>query len=741
VNYLVLTLLAGMFAPADATTLIEGGKAKCSIVVPDRASPTVQRAAGELASYLEKISGAKPAIVTESRAGSERRIDVGPTRQALARLPEGFLGDEERLLVRSVPEGVILCGGGDRGTLYAVYRFLERVGCRWLAPDCELVPRQPTVSVAALELDTRPAFAWRLFSGARAGNTAAERWGLKMGMNGFYPAASARQTGACLYYPEGCVGVHAYAQIMPPKEYFAAHPEWYPLVNGKRVPSLPHGGQLCVTAPGLADQFAANVKRFFDADPACQVVSISPNDDHGWCDCPACVALDRKLCGARMTKQGLNAARPFMGDRVFWFANEVAARVAKQYPDKKLLVLSYINYAEPPDTIRPLGNVVPFLCHYAPADYSRPINDPASEANRQFNDALRRWVKITPEVMLYSYVSKSQWLRLPRPVLANFSADVKYLYSLGVRRYYCQSSLSDWDLDGPLYYVIARLLWDPAADPGAIAAEWVRLMFGPAAAEIQGYYDAVVASARKTGKPFAGAPARELPGLFDHALLDEAMAALERAERAAVEEPFKGRVAKVARLFRYGYWMVMAIDAYEEYARTQEPKLLQEAVADGRKALGYWKEPKAAEMVQAWVQRADSIRFMGVVGQGFGKEEIKGGRKCWNADETGPGDRARGWATLEIPTPDPTKAVTLEIDVWGTSSLSSIVVNTKDGEWNRVPPKGKLSKKEQWDTLVFHIPARLLNPERKVQRVGFGGGDSQVWIAEVRVKGEQQASR
>ena len=37
--------------------------------------------------------------------------------------------------------------------------------------------------------------------------------------------------------------------------------------------------------------------------------------------------LDNRLCRGRMTKQGLGTDRPFRGDRVFWFANEVARRV------------------------------------------------------------------------------------------------------------------------------------------------------------------------------------------------------------------------------------------------------------------------------------------------------------------------------------------------------------------------------------------------------------------------------
>jgi hypothetical protein len=180
--------------------------------------------------------------------------------------------------------------------------------------------------------------------------------------------------------------------------------------------------------------------------------------------------------------------------------------------------------------------------------------------------------------------------------------------------------------------------------------------------------------------------------------------------------------------------MVMAIDAHHVYRESLDPVDLKTAVDSAHKALGYWKEPKAAEEVQSWIKAGKSIRSMGVAAQFFGEQEIKGGRKCWNSDETGPGDGAQGWATLRVPTPDPSRPVTLEIDVWGTSSLSAIVVRTASGAWQPARPESRLSRKEQWDTLVYRIPARLLDPDRKVQRIGFGGSDSQVWIAEVRVK-------
>jgi hypothetical protein len=302
--------------------------------------------------------------------------------------------------------------------------------------------------------------------------------------------------------------VHTWWKIVPNDPYFEKHPEWYSLLGGKRVPGDVHGRQLCVTASGLADGFAANVIRVFDDDPKCRLMSISPNDGYGWCQCPACIDLDKRMCGGRTTKQGLGAERPFRGDRVFWFANEVATRVAEKHPDKKLLVLAYVNYAEPPDTVRPHPNVVPFLCHYAPADYARAINDPASEPNSQF----------------------------------------------------------------------------------------------------------------------------------------------------------------------------------------------------------------------------------GVPASGIGDAEEKGGRRCWNSDETGVGDNANGWATFIVRTTDHSQPIVVEMDVWGESTLGGIVINSRRGVWNRVGPDKRLSRKPQWDTMVYQIPARLLDPTRIGQTIGFGGADSQVWVANIRYR-------
>ncbi|MBD3292657.1 MAG: DUF4838 domain-containing protein, partial [Armatimonadia bacterium] len=474
-----LAILIGTL-PAMAVVLVDGGECRATIVVPADASEIVRFAAAELSDYLEQISGATVPMVSEGEAVEGVPVHIGATSVGGEYTP----ADPEGIRILVDADRVLLCGGSDRATAFAAYRFLERLGCRWLALDEEFVPRIETIEVPEVDVETTPAFNMRTFV---ARNEERRIWGLKMGMNGFYsPGDVDLHKG--YYLPAEATGCHVYHQIIPAEMYFEEHPEWFPLLQGERRPGELHGAQLCVTADGLADEFARRAIDIFDRDPNLKAMSISPNDGRGWCECEECMALDERLCGSRTTQQGLAGERPFRGDRVFWFANEVAERVAEVHPDKLLLVLAYINYAEPPDTIVPADNVVPWLCHYAPADYSRPINDPTSEPNAQFNELLVDWAEQAPHLLFYSYVSKSMWWQLPRPVTDTFAADVKYLHDLGIRRYYCQSSLSDWPEAGPLYYVIAKLLWDPSQDPDAIAGDWVNHMFGPSAEEMSDFY-------------------------------------------------------------------------------------------------------------------------------------------------------------------------------------------------------------------------------------------------------------
>ena len=723
-------MVCSLAGPAMALALVKDGRAQATIVVPDEVTTSVQYAADELARYVEQISGAVLPVVPESGPVKGGAVHVGPTQVAREYVPT----EPERIVVKATADHLVICGGSDRGTLFAVYRFLEELGCRWLAPDQEYVPEKTTVDVQGMDVDTAPVFSMRTFVSRQEEKRV---WGVKVGMNGFFTSEGVDLHGGGYYLPASAPSCHAYYKIIPAEMYFEAHPEWFPLQQGQRRPGALHGAQLCVTASGLAEEFARRVVEIFDEDPNLRLMSISPNDGRGWCECPECGALDERLCGSRTTKQGLAGESPFVGDRVFWFANQVAEHVARKHPDKLLLVLSYINYAEPPDTVVPARNVVPWLCHYAPADYSRSISDATSEPNAQFNELLVRWARQAPHLLFYSYVSKSMWWRLPRPVTRTFAADVKYLYSLGIRRYYCQSSLNDWPEAGPLYYVICKLLWDPSRDPDEIVRDWVSHMFGPAAEHMMAFYSAVEDSIRDSGQSFSDNPPRHVPGLYSHEHLERARQHVAAALESAVgNETVLARVKRVEEIFRYGQHMIAALEAAHQFGKGPSVGLMATIEEHTSKA---W-EIYPYRYSKRYFDGIRMYRQFGVVCSGFGQAEEKGGRTCWNSDETGLGDNRAGWATFFPEIQDAGRSLRLEMDVWGTSNLQQIVINTggerksyaAGGIWKPVSPRTALSGKEQWDTLVFDIPTELLAPGKTVQAIGFGGSDSQVWVAAIR---------
>jgi hypothetical protein len=89
---------------------------------------------------------------------------VGQTESVKRLLPDvdwkslGYDG----IVIKAKGQHLILAGGRPRGTLYAVYTFLEDiVGCRWWTSSEEDVPHRPTLAFAAPNITYIPALSVR----------------------------------------------------------------------------------------------------------------------------------------------------------------------------------------------------------------------------------------------------------------------------------------------------------------------------------------------------------------------------------------------------------------------------------------------------------------------------------------------------------------------------------------------------------------------------------------------------
>ena len=110
--------------------LVVDGVSDYVIVRGENAYISEVTASTELQSYLKQISGVEIPIVTDSTAPVAKEIVVGKTnRESDGEFNRDELGNDG-LVIKSNGQKLFLVGGEKRGTLYAVYTFLEEyLGC------------------------------------------------------------------------------------------------------------------------------------------------------------------------------------------------------------------------------------------------------------------------------------------------------------------------------------------------------------------------------------------------------------------------------------------------------------------------------------------------------------------------------------------------------------------------------------------------------------------------------------
>lgn len=140
------------FGNANSTpiTLVQDGKPAAAIVINHEASPSEMHGAKELQMFLQMISGAFLPIYQDNESVQGTMILVGNSAklQEIAKdIKFSDFGDEG-FIIKTVENNLILAGGRLRGSMYAVYTFLEeQLGCRWYASMVSKIPRISTITI------------------------------------------------------------------------------------------------------------------------------------------------------------------------------------------------------------------------------------------------------------------------------------------------------------------------------------------------------------------------------------------------------------------------------------------------------------------------------------------------------------------------------------------------------------------------------------------------------------------
>lgn len=473
----VLSILAGR-GYADPVTIAQDGTAKAVIVVAEDAPEPVQHAAAELADFLRQISGATFAI-SHTLDADKSRLLVGAQAAKLVDANFSTDGlDHDGIIIRTAGNDLILAGGYPRGTLYAVYTFLEdEMGCRWWSSKVSTIPKKPTITVGTLNVRYVPTLEYRepFWFDAHDGD-----WSVRNKCNGNSNRLDDKRGGRHRY--EGFV--HTFYPLIPPDKYFEAHPEWFSEIDGKRGHKR---AQLCLTNEQMRVELVKNLKERLRKNPGATIASVSQNDWHGNCQCSKCAAIEKE--------EGSPAGL------MLRFVNAVAEDIEQEFPNVAISTLAYQYTRKPPRITRPRDNVIVRLCSIE-CSFSVPLSH---ERNSTFRDDIVGWSKICDRLYIWDYTTNFRHHIMPHPNLRVLGPNVKFFVDHSVKGIFEQGAYTTngAEMAELRAWVLAKLLWDPTRDGQELIDEFIDGYYGPAGPYIQEYlkiiHDAVEATGDKLG--------------------------------------------------------------------------------------------------------------------------------------------------------------------------------------------------------------------------------------------------
>jgi hypothetical protein len=539
----------------DSALIAVNGVAKAVIVIAEDASEPEQHAATELAGFLEQITGAEFEVVSPPATDSPRLL-VGAEAAKLAEPDFSTEGlGTDGVVIRRVDDDLILAGGHPRGTLYAVYTFLEdELGCRWWSSSESTIPNKPTLKVDNLDIRYVPVLEYREPYWFDAFDS---DWAVRNKNNGNRPKLDEKHGGNHSY--QGFV--HTFYPLIPPKTYFKEHPEWFSEIKGKRTHNR---AQLCLTNEEMRKELVKNLKANLRKNPAATIASVSQNDWHGNCQCAKCAAVEKE----EESPAGL----------MLRFVNSVADDIKEEFPNVAISTLAYQYTRKPPKYVKPRDNVIVRLCSIE-CSFSKPLAD---ERNKKFRDDIVGWSKISNRLYIWDYTTNFRHHIMPHPNLRVLGPNIKFFAEHNVKGIFEQGAYTTngAEMAELRAWVLAKLLWDPSRDGQQLIDEFIDSYYGPAAGHIRDYlhvtHDAVDAS-----EDWLGCFEKNTAKYLSFDTLNKGWAHLKAAEAAVKGDSdllFRVQVAQLPVMYTFmTRWDEMRTKAEEIGANWPMPQTIQGA--------------------------------------------------------------------------------------------------------------------------------------------------------------------
>ena len=527
-------------------------------------------AASVLQKYLREITGLSLPIVSDAET-YEKEILVGPTSRRDMVYYEG-LGDDG-ICIRTVPGQILITGGKTRGTLYAVYTFLEDCfACRWYTESLAVIPKADAPAIPVYEKTFVPTFEFRETDWISPNWSANHEYSIANRLNGGpYRSLSAQEGGTVSY-----IGSFAHTlttQFCAANTYFEKKPELFALnEKGERIPD-----QLCLTNPETLEIVTNEVLAQIRQNPDKKIVSLTQNDNFNYCRCEACAAMDK--------------AEGSPSGTMLRFVNAVAEKVEQAgYTNVEIDTFAYQYTRKPPEITVPRDNVIVRLCSIE-CCFAHPLDDENCEQNADFAADIIRWSEICNHLYIWDYTTNYSNYIGPFPDFGVIQKNMQFFAEHHVTGVYEEGNYTARESDGEFAelraYMLSRLMWDPDMDFDREMNGFLRAYYGENSWQyIRAYIDKTTAATGLFGKHMRIYSSMDDDGVMKLSAADRKYMDMlwSEAKKNAADPVYSRRICKSELSWRY--WKACNIVGEFNGASAKTRRLEQELLYKDFQLLG-----------------------------------------------------------------------------------------------------------------------------------------------------------
>ncbi|MBO4303493.1 MAG: DUF4838 domain-containing protein [Lentisphaeria bacterium] len=574
--------LAGTLFAGETFFLMKDGKSACEIIVPENAPEHIQFAAKELSFFLGKIAnGEKPSIVTRA-TGKYYPISFRHTTDREVKR-DGFCLQADK-------KGLVISYSTEVSALYGAYEILKKYGgISWLLPgeDGEYFTVRPTISIPEQKTFHNP------FRSLRCGNGMSitrdgRRWMVRNYMNVptqrnvLLSSREHRELGAKVYEGYHCFsrllagkpekGQHYHAKL---DKLYEKHPEYFPLVNGKRVklvnPVLGFSDkQPCTSNPEVVRIMKKHLEEVVDEIQPDGIYFMANNDGMIWCECENCRKLDSPM----------DKKLHYVTARYWTLYHALTRDIFRKYPRMRIMGVAYQNFQAVPEDPKLLPKLGRIKMGFNRTCWRHNMDDPSCPHNREYYKKYEGWSKLGLPLTSWEQISSCGALDLPiefsmrdrlkyyRKINCEMFPEVwppNITYPSLRKRYPNKMTFHQWETIWQGIFLMAQCQWDEKYDFDKGYEKICSLYYG------KGWEGGMKELRALMEKAF-----RETPGCAGHGhgsplgrMLEKPgvkakiLSLFDQAEKAASSDPDKRALAHVKkeRMFFESTW----VKAYEEY--------------------------------------------------------------------------------------------------------------------------------------------------------------------------------